>query len=48
VYVAHLLKRSRIPGDRKPARLLELRNILALDTITLDITNHKASDARRR
>jgi len=42
VYVAHLLKRSENTAEIESQRtMLELRNILALDTITLDITNHK-------
>jgi DNA phosphorothioation-dependent restriction protein DptH len=41
VYVAHLLKRSENTSETESQRaMLELRNILALDTITLDITNH--------
>ena len=42
VYVAYLLKRSESTSEVESQHaLLELRNLLALDTITLDITNHK-------
>jgi DNA phosphorothioation-dependent restriction protein DptH len=41
-YVAHLLKRSENTLETESQRaLLELRKILVLDTITLDIINHK-------
>jgi DNA phosphorothioation-dependent restriction protein DptH len=41
-YVAHLLQWSEhASGTESQRAMFELRNVLALDTITLDITNHK-------